>query len=71
MLSFRVRLGPELKCVASHLVDLFGGYLIGGILFRSPFVSPFEKRLEADLAKRALALGCSDHLTLLNAYAGW
>ena len=38
---------------------------------RSPFMSPLEKRFEADAAKRSFSLGCSDHLTLLAAYAGW
>ena len=36
--------------------------------YRSPFLSPFERRAEADASKRAFAVGQSDHLTALNAY---
>ena len=42
--------------------------------FRSPFLSPMDRRDEADDAKRRLATGAgatSDHLTLVAAYAGW
>ena len=42
--------------------------------FRSPFLSPMDRRDEADDAKRRLAAGVgatSDHLTLVAAYAGW
>lgn len=35
---------------------------------KSPFVSPFSKRKEADTRKRQFAVGNSDHLTMLNAY---
>jgi len=35
---------------------------------KSPFVSPLNKRTEADKCKRMFALGNSDHLTVLNAY---
>ncbi|XP_064594320.1 ATP-dependent RNA helicase DHX29-like [Liolophura sinensis] len=38
---------------------------------KSPFVVPLNKRDEADLAKRAFAVSCSDHLTLYNAYLRW
>ncbi|KAH8396011.1 hypothetical protein KR222_001821 [Zaprionus bogoriensis] len=38
---------------------------------KSPFVSPLNKRVEADKAKRQFALGNSDHLTVLNAYRKW
>jgi len=38
---------------------------------RSPFVAPFDKRAEADAAKREMTLGFSDHLTLLAAYDSW
>ncbi|XP_041352034.1 putative ATP-dependent RNA helicase DHX57 [Gigantopelta aegis] len=38
---------------------------------KSPFVSPFDKRQEADNKKLEFALGNSDHLTVLNAYMGW
>ena len=42
-----------------------------GLSFRSPFVAPFEKREEADKAKKKFAVQNSDHLTLLKAYRGW
>ncbi|XP_043658089.1 putative ATP-dependent RNA helicase DHX57 [Drosophila teissieri] len=38
---------------------------------KSPFVSPLNKRTEADKCKRMFALGNSDHLTVLNAYRKW
>lgn len=38
---------------------------------KSPFVSPFSKRQEADARKRQFAIGNSDHLTVLNAYRRW
>ncbi|CAM9706751.1 unnamed protein product, partial [Phaeothamnion confervicola] len=38
---------------------------------RSPFVSPFDKRDEAEAAKRGMALSYSDHLTVLKAYDAW
>ena len=34
---------------------------------RSPFLSPFDKREQADAAKRAFSSGGSDHLTVLRA----
>ena len=47
--------------------------IAAGVGFRSPFVSPMDKRDEADEAKRKLAGAgaTSDHLTLVRAYAGW
>lgn len=38
---------------------------------KSPFVSPFTKRKEADARKRQFAINNSDHLTVLNAYRKW
>ncbi|CAO1440622.1 unnamed protein product [Diamesa tonsa] len=38
---------------------------------KSPFVSPFSKRQQADAKKRQFAIGNSDHLTVLNAYRRW
>ncbi|EDW62832.1 putative ATP-dependent RNA helicase DHX57 [Drosophila virilis] len=38
---------------------------------KSPFVSPLNKRVEADKRKRQFALDHSDHLTVLNAYRKW
>eukprot|EP01048_Picozoa_sp_COSAG05_P007660 COSAG05_NODE_546_length_8763_cov_12.991228_6_plen_539_part_00 len=46
--------------------------IAAGLSFRSPFVAPFEKREEADKARKKFAGGNrSDHLTLLKAYEGW
>jgi ATP-dependent RNA helicase DHX57 len=42
-----------------------------GTLRRSPFVAPFDKRTEADEARRAFSLANSDHMTLLKAYDAW
>jgi HrpA-like RNA helicase len=36
--------------------------------YRAPFLSPFERRTEADASKRAFAVSQSDHLTAVNAY---
>lgn len=38
---------------------------------KSPFVSPFNKRQEADRKKKEFALYNSDHLTALKAYRKW
>lgn len=49
--------------------------IAAGCGFRSPFLTPMEKRDEADLARRRLAGNgpgaTSDHLTLVAAYSGW
>ena len=41
--------------------------------FKSPFISPMDKRDEADAAKKKMGLpdSSSDHLTLVKAFAGW
>lgn len=39
--------------------------------YKSPFVSPFNKRNQADKRKRSFALCNSDHLTVLKAYKKW
>ncbi|XP_055546685.1 putative ATP-dependent RNA helicase DHX57 [Wyeomyia smithii] len=39
--------------------------------YKSPFVSPFSKRDEADSRKRLFGIANSDHLTMLNAYRKW
>lgn len=36
--------------------------------FKSPFLSPFGKREEADKKKKSFAVGYSDHITVLMAY---
>ncbi|KAM6157410.1 ATP-dependent RNA helicase DHX29 isoform 2-T2 [Erethizon dorsatum] len=38
---------------------------------KSPFITPIGRKDEADLAKSALAIADSDHLTIYNAYLGW
>ena len=49
--------------------------IAAGCGFRSPFLTPMEKRDESDAARRKLAgFGpgqTSDHLTLVAAYSGW
>ena len=37
---------------------------------KSPFITPIGRKDEADLAKSALAMADSDHLTIYNAYLG-
>lgn len=39
--------------------------------YKSPFVSPFSKRQEADRKKKEFSLFNSDHLTALKAYKKW
>ncbi|XP_031626532.1 putative ATP-dependent RNA helicase DHX57 [Contarinia nasturtii] len=39
--------------------------------YKSPFVSPFNKRNEADKRKKSFAICNSDHLTILKAYKKW
>lgn len=38
---------------------------------RSPFMSPFDMRDQADEARKTFAVAGSDHLTILNAYNQW
>ncbi|KAK5851554.1 hypothetical protein PBY51_023101 [Eleginops maclovinus] len=38
---------------------------------KSPFSTPMNRKEEANLAKAALAVSNSDHLTIYNAYLGW
>ncbi|XP_072174284.1 ATP-dependent RNA helicase dhx29-like [Diadema setosum] len=38
---------------------------------KPPFLVPLEKRSQADAAKRAMAVGNSDHITIYKAFAGW
>ena len=38
---------------------------------RSPFVSPFDQRDQADEARKMFAIEGSDHLTILNAFEQW
>ncbi|XP_030575970.1 putative ATP-dependent RNA helicase DHX57 [Archocentrus centrarchus] len=45
--------------------------IAASLAFKSPFVSPWDKREEATERKRAFALANSDHLALLQAYKGF
>ncbi|XP_022087054.1 ATP-dependent RNA helicase DHX29-like isoform X2 [Acanthaster planci] len=38
---------------------------------KQPFIVPMGKRQQADLAKKALAIAHSDHITVYKVYAGW
>lgn len=38
---------------------------------RSPFLSPFDQRDQADEARKTFAVSGSDHLTILNAFNQW
>ncbi|XP_073685275.1 LOW QUALITY PROTEIN: ATP-dependent RNA helicase DHX29 [Garra rufa] len=38
---------------------------------KSPFLTPMSRKEEANLAKSALAVANSDHMTIYNAYLGW
>ncbi|XP_005998507.1 ATP-dependent RNA helicase DHX29 [Latimeria chalumnae] len=45
--------------------------IAAAITEKSPFVTPMNRKEEADLSKAALAFANSDHLTLYSAYLGW
>ncbi|XP_072310828.1 ATP-dependent RNA helicase DHX29 [Eucyclogobius newberryi] len=45
--------------------------IAAAITEKSPFSTPINRKEEANLAKAALSLANSDHLTLYNAYLGW
>ncbi|KAM4527774.1 ATP-dependent RNA helicase DHX29 [Odontesthes bonariensis] len=45
--------------------------IAAAITEKSPFSTPMNRKDEANLAKAALALVNSDHLTIYNAYLGW
>uniref|UniRef100_A0A8C4H6A0 Putative ATP-dependent RNA helicase DHX57 n=1 Tax=Dicentrarchus labrax TaxID=13489 RepID=A0A8C4H6A0_DICLA len=45
--------------------------IAASLAFKSPFVSPWDKREEANEKKLGFALANSDHLALLQAYKGW
>ncbi|XP_043920360.1 ATP-dependent RNA helicase DHX29 [Protopterus annectens] len=45
--------------------------IAAAITEKSPFSTPMNRKDEADLAKAALAVANSDHLTIYNAYLGW
>jgi ATP-dependent RNA helicase DHX57 len=54
--------GAIFQCLDSILT------IAASLSHKSPFVSPFSKRDEADKKKKQFAIGFSDHLTVLNAY---
>ena len=59
-------LGAVFRCVGPALT------IAASLSTRSPFMSPFDKRAEADKARRDVGGNTmSDHLTLLAAYEGW
>ncbi|KPP56085.1 putative ATP-dependent RNA helicase DHX57 [Scleropages formosus] len=45
--------------------------IAASLAFKSPFVSPWDKREEANVKKLSFAVANSDHLALLQAYKGW
>ncbi|XP_051269348.1 ATP-dependent RNA helicase DHX29 isoform X2 [Dicentrarchus labrax] len=45
--------------------------IAAAITEKSPFSTPMNRKEEANLAKAALAVANSDHLTIYNAYIGW
>lgn len=57
--------GAIFQCVDSVLT------IAACLSHKSPFVSPFGKRNEADARKKEFAICNSDHLTVLNAYKRW
>ncbi|TRY60779.1 hypothetical protein DNTS_032212 [Danionella cerebrum] len=58
-------LGAIFRCLDPALT------IAASLAFRSPFVSPWDKREEANEKKMAFSLANSDHLALLQAYKGW
>ncbi|KAL8572372.1 hypothetical protein ACOMHN_023141 [Nucella lapillus] len=58
-------LGAIFRCLDSALT------LAASLSFKSPFVSPFGKKTEADEKRKEFAVGNSDYLTILNAYKQW
>ncbi|XP_068190674.1 ATP-dependent RNA helicase DHX29 [Antennarius striatus] len=45
--------------------------IAAAITEKSPFSTPLNRKEEANVAKAALSLANSDHLTIYNAYMGW
>nr|KAG5714408.1 hypothetical protein BaRGS_006854 [Batillaria attramentaria] len=54
--------GAIFRCLDSALT------IAAALSFKSPFVSPFSKKDEADEKRKEFAVGNSDYLTILNAY---
>ncbi|XP_070503518.1 putative ATP-dependent RNA helicase DHX57 [Chironomus tepperi] len=57
--------GAIFQCLDSVLT------ICASLSHKSPFVSPFTKRQEANAKKRQFSIANSDHLTVLNAYKKW
>ncbi len=57
--------GAVFRCLDSALT------IAASLSYRSPFLSPFGKREEADRRKRTFAARNSDHLAALRAYQSW
>ncbi|KAK2896458.1 hypothetical protein Q8A67_010946 [Cirrhinus molitorella] len=58
-------LGAIFRCLDPALT------IAASLAFKSPFVSPWDKREEANEKKLGFSLVNSDHLALLQAYKGW
>ncbi|XP_021336395.2 putative ATP-dependent RNA helicase DHX57 isoform X1 [Danio rerio] len=58
-------LGAIFRCLDPALT------IAASLAFKSPFVSPWDKREEANEKKLAFSLANSDHLALMQAYKGW
>uniref|UniRef100_A0A3B4DI49 Putative ATP-dependent RNA helicase DHX57 n=1 Tax=Pygocentrus nattereri TaxID=42514 RepID=A0A3B4DI49_PYGNA len=58
-------LGAIFRCLDPALT------IAASLAFKSPFVSPWDKREEANESKLSFSLANSDHLALLQAYKGW
>ncbi|CAL1548512.1 unnamed protein product [Lymnaea stagnalis] len=57
--------GAIFRCLDSTLT------IAATLSFKSPFVSPFGLKQEADEKRKEFAMGNSDYLTMLNAYRCW
>ncbi|EPS63550.1 hypothetical protein M569_11233, partial [Genlisea aurea] len=60
-----VILGAIFKCLDPILT------VVAGLSVRDPFVTPFDKKEQAEAAKAQFSQGYSDHLALVRAYEGW
>lgn len=50
---------------------MFQATIAAAITEKSPFATPMNRKEEANLAKAALSVANSDHLTIYNAYLGY
>lgn len=70
LLSFTNQLSMYTSLMISCLV-IYGQATLAAVMTeKSPFTTPIGRKDEADLAKSALAMADSDHLTIYNAYLG-